>query len=472
MIMLLEWINFIILLIVGIILGYLTYLVNFGTPLIDFDNLNNFIINGTWVILICLAFSFSKSHKNKEKDEWMKTLSLINQDLENKVKERTFQLEQALNIKTQILNNLSHEIRMPIHGANGISQILVDVWDKISDNDKYEYLKKIAKNNARLAKFVNNILDLSKITAGKMQFHYRDINLIDIMTDILEEVEELYLNNKKIEIYHDFKGFKSVLLSGDELRISQLLRNIFNNAVKFTKEGKITVKFEQDLINKLPAIKIIIQDEGIGIPLNEIDNIFEPFIQSSLTDNKAGGTGLGLAISKEIVEAHNGKIWAEHNKPNGAIFNILLPANEITLLNTNSNNLEKHTPQAISKILFIDDEQSSHDLFNLMIYKQSHLKVVHSLNGIEGIEALKNHKIDLILLDLMMPVMNGYEFLKIIRKNPEYAGIPVILQTGVNSTSPEILEIKTLFPDVQVIYKPYEHHILLESIHKTLENAQ
>jgi two-component system sensor histidine kinase ChiS len=251
-------------------------------------------------------------------------------DLEEKVQERTADLEKALQAKSIFLSNMSHEIRTPIHGIINYSDFLVKDWEKLSDTERYYFSNKLNSNSGRLLSLINNLLDLSKLNAGKMEFSLEKGNLVEIINNIIQESEPLYKGIKDIVI--DFKqaNSKNYVTHFDADRISQVVRNLLSNSIKFTESGKIEIKLKHSTYkdkdeNEIQGIKFIIQDNGIGIPEGELEDIFDKFNQSSRTKTGAGGTGLGLAICKEIIEAHQGKIWASNNASHGAKFTFILP---------------------------------------------------------------------------------------------------------------------------------------------------
>jgi len=374
------------------------------------------------------------------------------------------ELEHALKAKTRILNNLSHEIRTPIHAANGTAQLLNEMWDEIDDPERKRQVNIIAKNTARLTKFVGNILDLSKFSAGKMHIQFTKLDLIPLIDDLLEEFNELYLADKSVRIVLESSGYHSIIMEADEIRISQLLRNIIGNSIRYTAKGKITIKLLEAKLSNQKAIQIEIYDEGIGIPEAELSKIFEPFVQSSLTSNDSGGTGLGLAICKEIIEAHKGKIWAENNNPK-----ITLPA--LHIISGGQAPSEKAASVSTTKtILLVDDEKSSHDMLMLSAMHYGGLNIISAYSGIEAIEILQSHdqKPDLIVLDLMLPGMNGIEFLKKIKENQIAENIPCLIQSGLDENSKEIQEAYTMGIK-DIIVKPYDYHQLLSKITNLLK---
>lgn len=330
--MLVDWLSFIIIVSIGSGIGYWSHFLLHGNNnsaaiiLNDPHKIHLFLYVAFFSTLIGMLFS-----RNKEIIQKM-----VVDMLEQKVKERTYeleenklQLEQALAIKTRVLANISHEIRTPIHGVSCISQSVDDMWNELSDNERHKYVHEIAKNAMRLAKFINNILDLSKFSLGKMNFSFDRTDIVPLINDIIDEYESLYLQDKRIEIIFKANDIKSVISYADNGRITQLLRNLFGNAVRYTTEGKIIAEIKESMLGNTKAILFSLNDSGVGIAKEEMEKIFEPFYQSSRTASQAGGTGLGLAICKEIIDAHNGKIWADNNPTGGATFSFMLPVEQI-----------------------------------------------------------------------------------------------------------------------------------------------
>lgn len=264
----------------------------------------------------------------------LKEIQYAKEHLEEKVIERTKDLEKVMQIKVQFLSNMSHEIRTPIHGIMNYIDFLVEDWEVLGRDQKYGFIKKLHNNSIRLLSLINNLLDLSKFDAGKMEFCMQKDSLVKVIEDVVNECEALYMQNKSISmefIYDDSLSYNAVF---DQERVAQVIRNILSNAIKFTIKGKIIVnlmpvKFKKENGTKVQAFQIAISDEGVGIPEDELDYIFDKFNQSAKTKTGAGGTGLGLTISQEIIKAHNGVIWAANNTNNiGSVFTFIIPANQ------------------------------------------------------------------------------------------------------------------------------------------------
>jgi Na+/proline symporter/signal transduction histidine kinase len=252
--------------------------------------------------------------------------------LEQKVKERTKELEKALAAKTEFLNNMSHEMHSPVHGFTNISRLLYDNWHNISEEEKIANMKIVADTAERLSSLITNLLDLTKFSQYKMLLEYQQIDFAELVNDIVAEARILYADKKNININLKNNAYDTNIRADDE-RMQQVLRNVFVNAIKFSPNDSkievslINVALEYNNNKKINGLYFKIQDQGVGIPDIELKEIFEPFTISSFTKTRAGGTGLGLAIVSEIIKAHKAHIWATNNEGQGATFHILIPSN-------------------------------------------------------------------------------------------------------------------------------------------------
>jgi two-component system sensor histidine kinase ChiS len=251
-------------------------------------------------------------------------------NLEKKVKKRTADMEKAMKVKSDFLSNMSHEIRTPIHGIMNYAEFLVHDWTKLAEEKRFDFVKKLYINSDRLLSLINNLLDLSKLDANKMDFHFKECDLGELLKNAIEEVEPLYIA-KNLKVYYHGDEKQKFIASFDKERILQVIRNLFSNAIKFTKDGIIIaeIKFTEFTTvqdDKVKGLVLSIKDEGLGIPEKELKYIFDKFNQSAHTRTGAGGTGLGLAICKDIISAHHGILWAENNiNEKGATFSFALP---------------------------------------------------------------------------------------------------------------------------------------------------
>jgi len=241
--------------------------------------------------------------------------------------------EQANVSKSIFLSNMSHELRTPMHAILSFSSMGKQKIDTADKEKLLKYFTNIHLSGDRLLTLLNDILDLSKLESGKMDFNFSETKISHVLNLTISEINVL-AKNKNVEINFIPPSFNDVLTI-DSIRIGQVVLNLLSNAIKFTEPGgkiDITVK-EDEMItgnrktdtNTIPAVSISVIDNGVGIPEGELDTVFNKFIQSSKTITKAGGTGLGLSICKEIMNNHQGKIFAKNNKERGSTFTLIIP---------------------------------------------------------------------------------------------------------------------------------------------------
>jgi two-component system sensor histidine kinase ChiS len=388
------------------------------------------------------------------------------------------ELEKALAAKTEFLNNMSHEIRTPIQGFTNVSEGLVEHWQDFDDNRKLELASTVASNAKRLASLIGNLLDLSKLNAGKMMLDLKPFDLNEAIFAMIEECHALYLHDKQLTIH--FEQLTSTQIMADKERIMQVLRNLFINAIRFSpSSGSITVKLAKSEItyddaSHTESVHFVISDQGVGIPQDELEAIFCSFTQSTRTKTKAGGTGLGLAIAKEIIKAHQGKIWAKNNAEGGASFEFILPHAQTKQMDghfivaENAELLpEEPTVSKAATILMVDDEEACLISMEMLLHGTSY-RLIKQSGGHAALDYLKAHprSVDIIMLDLMMPDMYGLNVLVELKQDPNLSAIPVILQSGSSDTN----EIEKAYQLGAVAYikKPYLRQVILTEINKLL----
>ncbi|MDH5601318.1 MAG: PAS domain-containing sensor histidine kinase, partial [Gammaproteobacteria bacterium] len=223
--------------------------------------------------------------------------------------------EQSNKSKTEFLANMSHELRTPLHTIMGFSECGLELGKELNTDKAEEYFNKIHHGGEVLLALVNNLLDIAKLETGKISFDFKNVQFDKLVEDVIKEFDVI-AESKNVKITCDIKN-KINPMAMDEMRMQQVVRNLLTNAVKFTAvDTEIVVTIEQ----RIDYIQLRIYDHGPGIPVDELENIFDKFIQSTLTNSGAGGTGLGLSICREILYQHNGIIWAENNPQGGAVF--------------------------------------------------------------------------------------------------------------------------------------------------------
>lgn len=247
-------------------------------------------------------------------------------------------LNEYSSIKDRFLKNISHEARIPLGSVLSISELLNNNWDKFDDVSKRENVGLIFKEITRLSRFITDTFDTSKFLTKEIQLNLKKDNFSDFLKNIVKNHQK-FINNKNISI--EINNFDNYCFYFDQSLITRVIDNLIMNAIRYSPEEKrITISLYKSYLrnSEIPAMHCCINDEGIGVPVNEVESIFEPFVESSRTESKACGVGLGLSICKEIIEAHSGNIWVENNslKP-GVTFNFTIPTN-LFLSSTDPNN--------------------------------------------------------------------------------------------------------------------------------------
>jgi signal transduction histidine kinase len=245
------------------------------------------------------------------------------QDMTERVKQREA-VERAANAKSEFLSNMSHELRTPMHAILGYSDICANAVDDGHTASLPKYLKNITTAGKRLLDLLNDLLELSKMEAGKMEYKFSRADLRDVVENALIELHPL-IKSKNLDVNLRFGDHTEA--SFDKSYITQVIVNLLSNAIKFSEAGsKLGIDLSRQVLgNDGPGVCCRIVDEGPGIPDNELEAVFDKFVQSKKTKSGKGGTGLGLAICAHIVKAHGGAIWAENAKPRGAVFTFVIP---------------------------------------------------------------------------------------------------------------------------------------------------
>jgi len=408
-----------------------------------------------------------------EKNKMEEKLREYTEQLEEKVKERTEELtiinkeiKKANEIKNNFLANVSHELRTPLTSIRSFSEILLNYKDEDKATQE-EFLKIINKESERLTRLIDDILDISKIEAGRIEWKDEFIYIEKIVSISVNSILPM-AEKKSIPIKKEIASNLPFIFA-DKDRLIQVLENLLSNALKFTDNGEIKIGAKSVGNNLL----YYVSDTGIGIKLNDQKNIFNRFIQiegNRLLREKAKGTGLGLAICSEIVEHYDGKIWVESEVGQGSTFYFTLPA---TLTKKRTESAIEKTPSSLVEkvILVADDEPNIRRYLNFELSKAG-FKVIEASNGIETIQIVKERKPDLLILDILMPIVDGYDVLKKLKTNPQLSSIPIIVlsvledrkkgfRLGANAYLNKPLKKEELFSKISELLEKEEKKILL-----------
>lgn len=294
-------------------------------PIMHLANISRQVQSGDYDIRAAFYYNDEIGFLTTSFNKMLSQIKNSNEKLESTVTKRTADLIKALQIKSDFLSNMSHEIRTPVHGIMNYADFLVKDWDELEQKERYKFVQKIYHNSGRLLFLINNLLDLSKLEAGKIEFHFAPANLVEMTQYIIQECEPLFENRKDIVINFDYNPDINLEAKFDKERIMQVISNLITNAIKFTPQGLIKIHISKDRLGSKKALHFSIVDDGIGIPEHELFYIFDKFNQGTNTKSGAGGTGLGLSICREIIRVHKGKIWAENNHGSGSIFHFVIP---------------------------------------------------------------------------------------------------------------------------------------------------
>lgn len=392
------------------------------------------------------------------------------EDIEKQLIEQREKAISANQLKSEFLANMSHEIRTPLNAILGFSELLTT---RIEDEKSKNYVDSIVTSGKNLLNLINDILDLSKIEANRVELEYTTFNLKNLILEV-QGIFNLRAQAKGVElrtIIDDNLINSDVIL--DELRLRQILINLVGNAIKFTEKGYVEIKLTSELSNYDNFINLIIQinDSGIGIAPDQKEAIFEAFQQHSKQSHKAfGGTGLGLTISRKFINMMKGTISLESEIGNGSKFTISIPNVEITSTHKEESDYDKNLVFEFNKpkILLVDDNEHNRKLI-IEFLSDSNVTIIEAENGEDAILAYIDNEIDAVLMDLVMPVMDGFEAIdqikKLVNYNPKTPIIGLtalafsserdkILQKGFSSYLSKPIHKESLFVEL-CKYLPY-----------------
>ena len=382
---------------------------------------------------------------------------------------------QACNAKSIFLANMSHEIRTPMNGVLGYLELVQqEAYD--SKEELHDFISKARSAASSLLDIINNILDISKIEAGRMELEEIDFSIRDVIEESLSIISSV-VDEKKVKLESNVEEDVPPVLTGDPVRLRQVFSNLLSNALKFTQEGKISIniskqKIENDGITLLASVK----DSGIGIPKDKLDLLFKPFSQVDVSYKRLfGGTGLGLRICREFVHLMNGEINVESEEGKGSNFFFtskfkIKGGQGFQKVETNLDavpglpdlTVDIKTQRCKFNILVVEDNEISNSIQD-KILKDAGYNVTSVRTGKEAVEKANEYPFNLITMDIRMPGMDGFETTKAIRElNDKYKSVPIIVITALALKEEADKFLSAGMDDI--IYKPFKIVYFLEKI--------
>jgi PAS domain S-box-containing protein len=380
-----------------------------------------------------------------------------------RAKEKAFESDR---LKSAFLANISHEIRTPMNGILGFVELLND--SELNPDTRSQYVNIISKSSKQLLQIIDDIIDISKIEANQVKIDLKECNINSTIKDILlfYQKDKLIQEKKNLDLkYQIILDEDHAKIYTDESRLRQIIMNLFDNAVKFTLAGEILIGYKL-IDNK--SIEFFVKDTGIGIPIDQQKTVFERFRQvDDSATRKFGGTGLGLSISEGLVKLLGGTIWFESMPNQGTTFYFSLPYHPVNRrIITSEIDVDIHDPQWEDKIIMVVEDDEINFEFLKTILEPSNAVILYASSGEDALRIFSsNNNIDLVLMDIRLPGISGYEAMRMIKN--QKPSIPVIAQTAFAMAEDYSKCLEQGFDDY--ISKPINRRHLLKIIHKQFQ---
>ena len=348
--------------------------------------------------------------------------------------ERAEQLRRASELKTKFLSNMSHEFRTPLNSVLALSRLLLDRIDGDLTPEQERQVGYIRRSAESLLELVNDLLDLAKVEAGKVDIRPTAFTVGELFSGLRGALRPL-LTSPAVELIFDIPD-KVPNLFTDEAKVTQILRNLISNALKFTEEGEVRVTASFDAEKK--RVNLSVRDTGIGIAPQDLGRIFEEFSQvDTRIQKRVKGTGLGLPLSKSLAELLGGELTVESVPGQGSVFKLSIPLERGDPLRA-----QRAADNARKRVLLIDDDETFRYVMRQIISSEPRYEFIEAVDGDVGLKAAREQKPDVIVLDLQMPTMDGFSVLQELNADSRTSVTPVIVSTSLNVNA----ELKARLP--------------------------
>jgi signal transduction histidine kinase/CheY-like chemotaxis protein len=424
----------------------------------------NKVINGLYVItsgtlMVLLYLLYRSNDKRKKANEDLKKANLELIDAKEKA-------EAGSLLKTQFVSTISHELRTPLYGIVGITNIILEEHRELVDSPHLNSLKFSARY---LLSLVNDLLQINKIEENKITLENMIFNIGDEMNSITDSLNFIALKNNN-KLVTEIDSTIPDALIGDKLRLSQVFMNLVSNALKFTKDGEVKLIAKLEKVSNLKHyIRFKVQDNGVGIAKENQDKIFDKFVQLERKEGDYQGTGLGLSIVQKLIELFGSKIELESEEGVGTTFSFTICFESDEKKKTEIiNNIEVDLSTGNSlKILVVEDNKINQIVTRKVLVSNNFICTLVD-DGYGAIELLDQEKFDLILMDINMPVINGFDTTVLIRKKG--IKIPIIALTAFDKE--DILDESLSAGMNDIIIKPFEPSVLFQAISNCMEKSR
>jgi len=402
-------------------------------------------------------------HKPFHTEELLKRIEvhIKMKDMNTKLQSQADNNQRSKKEFSSFISSLAHELRSPLNSIIGFSEILAE--PELDEEDRTKFLQYINQGGHNLLKLLNDLIDFSKIEADNLSIHFSKVNvgkeLQELVNHFIDELHRNKVENKEVILHQDSED-KDLIIFTDIVRFIQIVRNFIENAIKFTDKGNIEVGYQVDEQNR---VNVYVKDEGIGMNQKEIDELFKLDTYSGgLIHLKKSGKGLGMAVSYKLSQMIGGEIEVESEEDVGSKFSLILPRN---FTNSDEVDSEIQTYDWEGKQILIAEDVMVNFLFYKALFKKTQVELIHAKNGLEVLDLLLENNPDLILMDMVMPKMDGLEATLEVRK--KYPHIPIIAQSSVNNREDKENIYRAGCNDI--ISKPIKPHILLNKIQRFID---